>query len=84
MEVLTKEICTEIAEICKIDINIVLENKNQSFFDEPFYFTSELLLYLYFHIKEKYKIEFSSKDLVNYAFLNIESLTNLIQRNIEL
>ena len=81
MEELTKEVCIQISEIYKIDLNIVLQNKNKNFFTEPFYFTPELLLYLYFHIKKKHEIKFSTKELVDGTFLNIENICNAIQRN---
>lgn len=82
MKELIKEICFEVSKICKIDIDLVYKNKTQSFFDEPFYFTPEKLVYLYFYVKEKYKIVFSKQEMINYNFLNIESLCRSIEENI--
>lgn len=79
---LTNEICFEISEMCKIDIGMVLKNSKKSFFDEPFNLTPELLVYFYFLIKNKYKLRLSKKELLDYAFLNIENLCRTIENNI--
>ena len=47
----------------------------------PFYLTSIQMVYLYFHIERKYKINFSEFDIIDYGFNSINKIRKLIEKH---
>lgn len=77
MEVL-KELIYIIEELFKVPTDVSEKNISTPLLNEPFSLTPEELLYLFFYLEKDFNISFSKKDVINYSFLTIEKISNII------
>lgn len=76
------ELCINISDLYNLDIELIKANMSKSLLDEPFYWQSEKLLYLFFYLQDKYKIKFEKKDLLDYQFTSIENIAKVVNSHI--
>lgn len=78
MDTLKTALCNDIATLFKKDFDLVAENTDKFLLCEPFYFTPEELLYLFFYIKEKYDLSGAEEKIKEGAFQTIDKIYNLL------
>jgi hypothetical protein len=78
MDELKIYLCNDIASLFKKDINLVLENTDKSLFCDPFYLTTEEILYLYFQMKKNYNLEILEDKIIEGSFQSIDGIYSLL------
>lgn len=76
------EICICMPNLFEIKIEVIEDNISKSLLGEPFYWQPEKLLYLFFYLENKYNFNFKKEDLLNYNFISLENIINLVKANI--
>lgn len=82
METTLNDICGIVSDLFNIPLDIVKRNKGKSLFKEPFSIRPTELLFLYFYLEEKYKVFFNEEDVLNFSFISIENITNIVNAHI--
>lgn len=79
MDELKIKLCKDIAGFLKKDIDLVIQNTDKSLFCDPFYLTTEEILYLYFYIKKTYRASMIEEEIIEGSFKTIDRIYSLIQ-----
>jgi len=75
------KIIKSICEITNLNYEVTCANSDTSLFLEPFNFKVEMIINLYFCLKEQYKFNAIESELRDFAFDSIDSICNYIVRN---
>lgn len=84
MELILNDICKIISDLFNISLDKVSANMEKSLFGEPFHLRPTELLYLYFYLEQKYDICFNEKDVLDFSFISIQSITNILNSYINI
>lgn len=82
MEVVLNDVCKIVSKLFHISLEDIKDNEEKSLFSEPFQLRPAELLYLFFYLEEKYKICFDEKDISDFSFNCIRSISNNVNNHI--